>query len=116
MDAFYDVANAAQSASSDSVDPSVSKPVFDDHPRWTRALMMKRTDLAALAGWKSILSSSALTEIPAVAKKHPSFAYADLPKGQAALFLFVADTKAEMTKLLCRFGDMPTMKAGVLLD
>lgn len=50
------------------------------------------------------------------AKKHPSFVYADLSKGRPALFVFVADTDAEMTKLVRRFGEVPAMKAGVLVD
>lgn len=116
IETLYDVANTAQSASSASVDPAISRSMFDERPSWTRVLMMKRADIAAIAGWKTILSPSTLAEVPAVARKHASFAYADLPKGKPALFLFVADTNAELTKLVRRFGDLPSLRAGVLID
>jgi len=112
MDDFYEV--AAQSASAASLDPKEVGDLFDRRPHWTRVFLLRKTDVPTLARWAPVIPPSVLKAVRQLSQQADSFAWVDLPKGQPALIVFVAEGDAAMKELFARFRSSKRLVAGHL--
>jgi hypothetical protein len=112
MDAFYRVSAAAQSTSAASLDPKEVGDMFDAHPRWTRVFLVRSRDLPALAKWAPVVSPALFKGVLQASKQQRAFVYTDLPKGEAARYVFVADDVDAMKELFSRFEKMDELRPG----
>jgi len=113
---IYDLMRVSHSDTHATLDPDATREMFASHPRWTRVLFLRPSDLPGLDRWAHVVAPTIVREVRVLARQKPAFVYAAAASGQPTVFVFVAPDSERLKLLLGRFAAVPVMRPGLVVD